>query len=82
MLPEHAVVLDPNDIICVVRVIFLKMQQYFQLHSRLVLELLLVSDNLDRNNFSSFVIDTFESLPEGALAQKVDDLESIGYLIL
>ena len=62
MLPEHAVVFDPNDIVCVLRVIFLEVQQYLELYASLMLELLLVPDDLDCDDFARLVIDTFEGL--------------------
>ena len=64
MLPEHAVVFDANDIVCVLRVIFLEVQQYLQLYASLMLELLLVSDDLDRYNLSSLVVNALERLSE------------------
>jgi hypothetical protein len=59
MLPIHAIVFDPNDIVGVIWIIFFQMQQYFQLDPCLMLELFLISNNFDCNNFSRFMIDTF-----------------------
>ena len=68
MLPEHAVVFDPYYVVGIIRVILLQMQQYFQLDAGLVLELLLISDDLQGYDFFGLVVDALERLPEGSLA--------------
>lgn len=81
MLPEHAVVLDPNDVVCIFGVVLFQVQKDLKLYSCLMLELLFVPDDLDGNNFASFVIHTLESLPKGSLTQEVNNLESISNLV-
>jgi len=56
MLSKHAVVFYPDDVVRVIWVIFFQMQQYFELDSCLMLELLLVSNNLDCNYLSCLMI--------------------------
>lgn len=82
MLPEHAVVFDPNDIVCVLRVIFLEVQQYLELYTSLMLELLLVSDDLDRYNLSSLVVNALERLSKRPFAQEVNYFKPVRNLVL
>lgn len=82
MLSKHAVVFDPNDIICIVRVVFFQMKQDFKFDSGLVLEFLLVSDNLESHNLFGLMIDTFESLSKGSLTKEVKDLKPVCDMIL
>lgn len=82
MLPEVGIVFDSNDVVCVVRVIFFQMQQDLQLHSCLVLKLLLVPNDLDCYNLMSFVIVALDCLTETSFAQKINDLKSECKVIL
>jgi len=82
VLPEHAVVFDPNDIVCVLRVIFLEVQQYLELYASLMLELLLVSDDLDRYNLSSLVVNALECLSKRSFAQEVNYFKPVRNLVL
>lgn len=82
MLPEHAVVFDPNDVVGIIWVVLFEMQQYFQLDASLVLELLFISDDLQGNDFFGLVVDALECLPKGALTEEVQDLEPVSNMIL
>ena len=47
-----------------------------------MLEFLLVSNNLDSHSFSRLMINAFQSLTKGPLAEKIYDLKPIGNMIL
>lgn len=77
-----AVVLDANDVVGVVGVVVAEVQQDFQLNSGLVLELLLVSNDLDSDNFLGLVVEALQGLTKAALAEEVNDFEPEGDLVL
>ena len=56
VLSEVAVVLDPNDVVLIVGVSISQVDHYVQLYGGLVSELLLVADNLDRDDLTRLVI--------------------------
>jgi hypothetical protein len=82
VLPEHAVIFYPDDVICIIWVIVAKVQQNFELDASLVLELFFVSYYLDSYDFSGFVVNALESLSEGPLAKEVYHLEPISNVVL
>ena len=82
MLSEHAVVLDSDDVVGVIWIVVSQMNQNLKFNSSLVLELLLVSNDFDSHSLSSFVIDTFQCLPEGALSEKINNLKPVGNVVL
>ena len=68
MLPKHAVVFDPDDVIGVLRIVISQMLQYFQLHLGLVLKPLFISNNFHSHDFACLVVHAPQSLPETTLA--------------
>lgn len=58
------------------------MEQYLQLNSCLVLELLLVADDLDCNNLAGLVVHTLQCLAERAFSEEINDLKSVSDVIL
>lgn len=56
MLSKHAVIFDPYNVVGVVWVIFFQVKQNLKLNTGLVLELLFVTNDFDRYNLPSFVI--------------------------
>ena len=52
MLTEDMIVIYPDDIVLVMRIIVIQELKNLQLHSSLVLELLFVSDNFDSNQIA------------------------------
>jgi len=62
MLSEHAVIFNPDDVVGVIWVVFFEMEQDFQLHTGLMLELLFVPDDLNSHYFSGFMINTLQCL--------------------
>lgn len=82
MLPEHAVVFYPNNIVSVIWVIIFEMEQNLELNSCLMLELLLISNNLNSNYLSRLMINALERLSKRPFTQKVNDLEPIRNMVL
>lgn len=82
MLAEHAVVFDSYNVVRVIWVVVTQVKQDLEFYSSLMLELLLVSNDLDCDCFSSFVINAFQCLTKGAFPQEVDDLKPVGNMIL
>ena len=74
---ENAMVEDLDDVVCVFWILLLKVLQYLELDSCLVLVSLLILDNLDSNHLFSLMVETFERLAETAFAQEVLHLESV-----
>lgn len=61
---ENAMVKDLDDVICVFWILLLKVLQYLELNSCLVLVSLLILDDLDSNHLFGLVVETFECLAE------------------
>jgi hypothetical protein len=55
---ESAVVLDADDVVLVLRVLFLQMQHDVQFYLSLMLEFLLVSDDFDCDGLARLVVQT------------------------
>lgn len=55
--------------------------QDFDLYFSLLVELWLISDDLQGHHFSLFVVEGFKNLTERALAEAIHDLIPIGYCI-
>ena len=81
MAPEHAVVLDADDVVRVFGIVLAQVQQDLQFDSSLMLELLLVANDLDGHDFASLVILALESLSKRALSKEVKDLKAVGNVI-
>ena len=56
MVTEHAVILDLNDVVLIVWVLFLEMLQDAEFNTCLMLIALFVFDNLESDNLTSLVI--------------------------
>lgn len=82
MLPKDHIVLNPNNVERVVRVIQLQVHQYLQLHPSLVLEPPLVANQFDRDEFLRLVVEAFKCLAKAALAQELYDLKAVGDVVL
>ena len=68
MLSEYSVVLDPDDVVRIVRIILFQMLENFELNTCLMLESFLVSNQLHCYNLLSLVIKAFQCLAERALS--------------
>ena len=47
-----------------------------------MLEFLLISDDFDCHNLTSLVVNTLQGLPERAFSEKLNDLKSVGNVVL
>ena len=74
---ENTMVEDLDDVVCVFWILLLKMLQYLELDSCLVLVSLLILDYLDSYHLFSLMVETFERLAETAFTQEVLHLESV-----
>ena len=77
MLPEHHEVLDSDDIVLVVPVMVVEILEDSQLHTSLILELLLIANDFDSDTLVGLVIKTLDSLTKAALAQELEYFVSI-----
>ena len=82
MLAEHHEVLDADDVVLVVAIVMVQVLEDAQLHASLVLELLLVADDLDRDGLASLVVQAFDCLPEAALAEELEHLVAVPEVVL
>ena len=71
MLSEDVIVVNPDDIVLVMRVIVVQELKNLQLHSSLVLELLFVSDNFDSNQIACLMIKALDSLSKTSRAESI-----------
>ena len=71
MLTEYMVVVYPNDIILVMRIIIVQELKDLQLHSGLVLELLFISYYLNSDKVACLMIKALDSLPKAARAESI-----------
>ena len=76
MLSEHDVGLNLDNIATVIWVVILQMLEDFELNARLMLELFLVPDDFDSDDFAVHVVDAFQCLAEAALSEEVKNFKS------
>ncbi len=71
MLPKDRIVFQPDDIVHIIRIVFLQVHQDLELHSCLVMEPLFVSDNLHCHKRVCLIVIAFKGLAETTLTQKL-----------
>jgi hypothetical protein len=76
MPSKYFIVNDPNDVVIVILVAVLQIFKDPQLHTRLVLKPLLVSNDFDRHKLLLFVVKTLQSLPKTSASQLINNLVS------
>lgn len=81
MLSEDDVVLHVNDVHRVFLVVLSQILEDLQLHSSLVVVLLLVLYDFDGHFFLTLVIEALDSYAERALAKELDYFVSVPYVI-
>jgi hypothetical protein len=81
MVPPHEVVLELYNALNILRIVFFKEEQEFGFDSCLVVILFLVFNKLNSDLSVGFVIYTFDYLPKSALANQLNVLETVRYLI-
>ena len=82
MLSEHAVIFDPDHVVLVVLIVEVEVLQDLEFHASLVLELFLVSDDLDGDHLLGFVVHAFDGLPKATLSQKLEDFVPVAKMVL
>lgn len=82
MLTEYMIVINPDDIVLVMRVIIVQELKNFQLHSSLVLELLFVPYNFDSHKVARLMIKTLDCLSKTTGAESILDLIPVSKMIL
>jgi hypothetical protein len=71
MLTEDMIVIYPDDIVLVMRIIVVQELKNLQLHSSLVLELLFVPYNFDSNQIACLMIKALDSLSKTSGAESI-----------
>lgn len=82
MLTENYIVLYPDDVVCVIRIIFLQVHEDLKFDARLVLEPFLIPDELYRHHLLCLVVETLQGLSEAALTQELQHLETVSNMVL
>ncbi len=66
MFPEDCIVLHSYYIVHIIWVVLLQIHQYLQLYTRLVVETLLVTNDLQGHKLVCFVVVTLQGLSEAS----------------
>ena len=82
MLTEEHKILDANHVILVLLVMLIKVEEDLQLHARLVLKLLLISDDLHGHFLAVGMVPALQRLPKAAGAESLQDLKSVANVVL
>lgn len=82
MVPEDKVVLYLDHALLVLGVVLLREEEEFGLNGRLVVVLLLILYKFHSHHLLGLVVETFEDLAEGALANLLDNLEPEANLVI
>lgn len=77
VLAEDELLLDANYVLLVLWVVVAQLIQYLCLDEALLIQAFLVSEYLEGDVLLVLVVKTFEDLAEAALAEPVDDLETV-----
>jgi hypothetical protein len=79
---EHTMILDLNDVVLILLVLFLQVLQDVQFDTSLMLISFLVLNDFNCHNFACLMILALESLAKATFSNKVEHLESIVKMIL
>ena len=82
MLSEEHVILHSNHVVLIMFIVLIKIEQDLQLHSRLILELLLVSDYFDGHDLAVRVVYALESLSETARPERFQHFKPVPNVVL
>ena len=82
MLAEDERLQDPHNVFLIFRVILLKLLEDSSLDEALFVQALLVAENLQSDNFLLLMVETFEDLAEGTLANSLLNFEAISYVVV
>ena len=81
MLSENYIIFYANDVKGVIRIQLFKMHQNLELHTSLVLESFLVSNQLNSYMLFCFVVEAFDGLSERTFAQEFLNFETISDMV-
>ena len=81
MVPPHEVVLEFDYALDLIGVVLLQEEEELGLYSGLIVVLLLVLNHLDGDHLTSFVVLAFEDLAKRALANELDQFETVTDLV-
>ena len=82
MVSEDKIVLDLDHALLVIRVVFFGKKEELRLNGGLIVILLLILNEFHSDHGLRFVVETFQDLSEGALANLFNYLESKAYLVI
>lgn len=77
MLAEHELLLDPNYILFVLRIIVSQLLQDFGFNKTLLVQTLLISEHFQRHCLLELVVEYLEHLAEAAFTEAIGDLEAV-----
>ena len=81
MVTPDEIVLELDDSLGAIRVVFLEQQQQFGLYSGLVVILLLILDHFDCNVLVLLVVSAFDYLAESSFADELAHFEPVANLV-
>lgn len=81
MLPKDHIVLHVDDVHRVIGIVLLQELQDLELHARLVVVLLLVLNDLKRDELLALVVKALDCNAEGAFAKELMDLVAVANVI-
>ena len=82
MLAEHKRLQDAHNVLFILRVILLEFLEDASLDKALLVQALLVTEDLQSNDLLLLVVEAFEDLAEGALANSLLDFEAISDVVV
>ena len=77
MLSKYKIIVDPDHVILIKLIVIIQELQNLELHTSLILELFLVSNDFNSDHMPCFMIKAFDSLSEGARPKMLKQLISI-----
>ena len=82
MLPKNQIIFNSNYIILILRIMVIKIFQYFQFHSRLILELFLIPNDFNSTNRIILMINALQCLSKTTSPQNFNHLIPIANMII
>lgn len=82
MVSEREYLLEPDDVIFVIRISIPEMSEDFNFNSCLVLEARIILNNLNSNFFSILMIKSLVCLTKTSSTEPVEDLKSVPKMII
>ena len=82
MLPKNHIIFNSYYIILILRIMVIKIFQYFQFHSRLILELFLIPNDFNSTNRIILMINALQCLSKTTSPQNFNHLIPIANMII